>query len=35
MIVSKLTNDKIDIEREGQIYVYVWILSDKHKAAEY
>ena len=35
MIVSKQTNDRSDIEREGIAYVYVWILPNKYKAAEH
>ena len=33
--VSKKTNDRSDTEREGIVYVYVWILPNKYKTAEY
>ena len=33
--VSKQMNDRSDTEREGVAYVYVWILPDKYKTAEY
>ena len=35
MIVSKQMNDRSDTEREGIVYVYVWILPNKYKTAEY
>ena len=28
-------NDRNDTKREGVAYVYVWILPDKYKTAEY
>ena len=33
--VSKQIDNRIDTEREGVAYVYVWILPDKYKTAEY